>query len=106
MEEKVPTVYQQSSDKNDGLYYGHNTTNTNQSTSSTVKIEKPEPSVAVDNHWHKTPLEDNEGQSDFIPHFQRICIGGENNSGVIYFIYPLNSRSLLQKYLILWLYLV
>lgn len=27
--------------------------------------------------------EDNEGQYDFVPHFQRVSIGGEDNSGVI-----------------------
>lgn len=28
--------------------------------------------------------EDNEGQYDFVPHFQRVSIGGEDNSGVMY----------------------
>lgn len=33
---------------------------------------------------NQNPLEDNEvGQYDFVPHFQRVSIGGEDNSGVI-----------------------
>lgn len=31
--------------------------------------------------------EDNEGQYDFVPHFQRVSIGGEDNSGVIIRLY-------------------
>lgn len=87
MEKKQPTVFPRSTDKNDGKLYGHNTTDTSQSTSSTVNTETQQPSIAVDNQRQKDTSETNEGQSDFVPHFQRICIGGEHNSGVkLYFI--------------------
>lgn len=36
--------------------------------------------------WQQIQSEDNEGQYDFVPHFQRVTIGGEDNNGVIYFI--------------------
>jgi len=49
---------------------------------STVAGTETEPLPAVGEQ--KTPEDNNEGQYDFVPHFQRVSIGGEDNSGVMY----------------------
>jgi len=50
--------------------------------STTAGIEKQIPSSAG-GQWQQNLTENNEGQYDFVPHFQRVSIGGEDNNGVI-----------------------
>lgn len=49
--------------------------------STTAGIEKQIPSSAG-GQWQQNLTENNEGQYDFVPHFQRVSIGGEDNNGV------------------------
>ncbi|XP_022172918.1 AMP deaminase 2 isoform X2 [Myzus persicae] len=49
--------------------------------STSAGIEKQLPSSAGA-QWQQNLSEDNEGQYDFVPHFQRVSIGGEDNNGV------------------------
>lgn len=51
--------------------------------STTTGVESHQPSSSSGGSWQQHPSEDNEGQYDFVPHFQRVSIGGEQNSGVI-----------------------
>jgi len=47
----------------------------------------PQQQTSAGGQWQQNTSENNEGQYDFVPHFQRVSIGGEDNSGVIiYFI--------------------
>lgn len=50
--------------------------------STIAGIDKQIPSSAGA-QWQQNLTEDNEGQYDFVPHFQRVSIGGEDNNGVI-----------------------
>lgn len=47
-------------------------------------VTETQPSLS--NGTQQNISEDNEGQYDFVPHFQRVSIGGEDNSGVIIFL--------------------
>lgn len=46
--------------------------------------------IETSTQWQQNQSEDNEGQYDFVPHFQRVSIGGEHNSGVIMMIIIIN----------------
>lgn len=73
--------YPQSSiNKDDRQLYGDGVT-VSAPSSTTVGIEKQVPPAGV--QWQQNLSEDNEGQYDFVPHFQRVSIGGEDNNGVI-----------------------
>lgn len=65
--------------KDDRQLYGDGATVSSLS-STTEGIETQQSSST---QWQQTQSEDNEGQYDFVPHFQRVSIGGEHNSGVI-----------------------
>ncbi|VVC27125.1 AMP deaminase,Adenosine/AMP deaminase domain,Metal-dependent hydrolase,Adenosine/AMP deaminase [Cinara cedri] len=69
--------------KDDRHLYGDNAT-VSSSVSSTV-TDEPETAQtpsASGGQWQQNSTEDTEGQYDFVPHFQRVTIGGEHNSGV------------------------
>lgn len=65
--------------KDDRQLYGDNATVTASYTDS-AGSETHQPSSEK---WQQNQSEDNEGQYDFVPHFQRVTIGGEDNNGVI-----------------------
>lgn len=86
MDEKRATAaalgYPQSTvNKDDRQLYGDGASVLAQS-STTVGIETQQ-SSSSSGPWQQNASEDNEGQYDFVPHFQRVSIGGEDNSGVI-----------------------
>uniref|UniRef100_A0A2H8TGI5 AMP deaminase n=1 Tax=Melanaphis sacchari TaxID=742174 RepID=A0A2H8TGI5_9HEMI len=66
--------------KDDRKLYGDGITISAPS-STTAGIEKHLPPSAG-GQWQQNLTEDNEGQYDFVPHFQRVSIGGEDNNGV------------------------
>lgn len=66
--------------KDDRQLYGDGITISAPS-STTAGIEKQLPS-STSGQWPQNLTEDNEGQYDFVPHFQRVSIGGEDNNGV------------------------
>ncbi|XP_060857396.1 LOW QUALITY PROTEIN: AMP deaminase 2 [Metopolophium dirhodum] len=66
--------------KDDRQLYGDGVSISAQS-STTAGIEKQLPST-TGAQWQQNLSEDNEGQYDFVPHFQRVSIGGEDNNGV------------------------
>jgi len=72
---------QSTMNKDDRQLYGDGVSISAQS-STTAGIEKQLPSTAGA-QWQQNLSEDNEGQYDFVPHFQRVSIGGEDNNGVI-----------------------
>jgi len=71
--------------KDDRQLYGDSVSISAQS-STTAGIEKQLPST-TGAQWQQNLSEDNEGQYDFVPHFQRVSIGGEDNNGVIIYNY-------------------
>lgn len=72
------------STKDDQHLYG-NSTNLGSVSSSTILpgTETQQPTSFIDGQWSQTQLGDKEEQYDFVPHFQRVSIGGEHSSGVI-----------------------
>lgn len=86
MDEKRATAaalgYPQSTvNKDDRQLYGDGASVLAQS-SITAGIETQQ-STSSSGPRQQNALEDSEGQYDFVPHFQRVSIGGEDNSGVI-----------------------
>lgn len=71
---------QSSMNKDDRQLYGDGVT-TSAPSSTAEGIDKQLPSSAGA-QWQQNLSEDNEGQYDFVPHFQRVSIGGEDNNGV------------------------
>jgi AMP deaminase len=71
---------QSTMNKDDRQLYGDGVSISAQSL-TTAGIEKQLPSTAGA-QWQQNLSEDNEGQYDFVPHFQRVSIGGEDNNGV------------------------
>ncbi|XP_001951813.1 AMP deaminase 2 isoform X5 [Acyrthosiphon pisum] len=71
---------QSTMNKDDRQLYGDGVSISAQS-STTAGIEKQLPST-TGAQWQQNLSEDNEGQYDFVPHFQRVSIGGEDNNGV------------------------
>ncbi|XP_026820419.1 AMP deaminase 2 isoform X2 [Rhopalosiphum maidis] len=71
---------QSTMNKDDRQLYGDGIT-VSAPSSTTAGIEKQLPSSAG-GQWPQNLTEDNEGQYDFVPHFQRVSIGGEDNNGV------------------------
>jgi hypothetical protein len=67
--------------KDDRQLYGDSATVTPSSTAAAGG----EPHQLSSDNWQQNQSEDYEGQYDFVPHFQRVTIGGEDNNGVIYF---------------------
>lgn len=76
---------QSTMNKDDRQLYGDGVSISVQS-STTAGSEKQLPST-TDAQWQQNLSEDNEGQYDFVPHFQRVSIGGEDNNGVIIYNY-------------------
>ncbi|XP_025418247.1 AMP deaminase 2 isoform X3 [Sipha flava] len=64
--------------KDDRQLYGDSATVTPSSTAAAGG----EPHQLSSDNWQQNQSEDYEGQYDFVPHFQRVTIGGEDNNGV------------------------
>lgn len=74
--------------KDDRHLYGDNAAITPSASASATSIaadglETAQASSVSGGQWQQNSTEDAEGQYDFVPHFQRVTIGGEHNSGVI-----------------------
>lgn len=70
--------------KDDRQLYGNSTTSGSAPSQTTAPgIEVQQLLSATDGPWSQNPMEDKEEQYDFVPHFQRVSIGGEHDSGVI-----------------------
>lgn len=68
----------------DRQLYGDSATPGLASPSTIAGLDTPQSPQSINGGpWQQHPPEDNEGQYDFVPHFQRVSIGGEQNSGVI-----------------------
>lgn len=75
---------QPNANKDERHLYGDNATVTALAESTaTDGLETTQTPSASEGQWQQNSMEDAEGQYDFVPHFQRVTIGGEHNSGVI-----------------------
>ncbi|XP_015363803.1 PREDICTED: AMP deaminase 2 isoform X2 [Diuraphis noxia] len=71
---------QSTMNKDDRQLYGDGVTIS--APSSTIAGIDKQLSSSAGAQWQQNLTEDNEGQYDFVPHFQRVSIGGEDNNGV------------------------
>jgi len=64
--------------KDDDQLYGDGASAISSNSSGILPQQLP----SASGQWQQNTSEDYEGQYDFVPHFQRVSIGGEDNSGV------------------------
>lgn len=86
MDEKRAVAYSPHStvNKDDRQLYGNGITLGSTSSQTTTPGTEIQQSISTtDGLWSQNLIDDKEEQYDFVPHFQRVSIGGEHNSGVI-----------------------